>query len=74
MNKNQINPQKLLLSKWTAVSPKNKEKHFIITQIIKDDRVGLIVGCILEAIINGQTYQIDWRELSNNSNWLTGWK
>ncbi|NLZ79547.1 MAG: TIGR02450 family Trp-rich protein, partial [Gammaproteobacteria bacterium] len=26
-----INPKKLLHSKWTAVSPVNKEKHFMVT-------------------------------------------
>lgn len=28
---NPINPQKLLGSKWTAVHPRDREKHFIVT-------------------------------------------
>ncbi|PAM39480.1 hypothetical protein CEJ63_25450, partial [Acinetobacter baumannii] len=27
---NRVNPAKLLLSKWTAASPRNKEKHFLV--------------------------------------------
>ncbi|MDO9161782.1 MAG: TIGR02450 family Trp-rich protein [Methylococcaceae bacterium] len=74
MTKNQINPQKLLLSKWTAVSPKNKEKHFLVTQIIKDEEDLSIVACILEAVINGHEYQLNWQELKITSVWLPGWK
>ncbi|MDP3331699.1 MAG: TIGR02450 family Trp-rich protein [Methylococcaceae bacterium] len=72
MNKNQINPQKLLLSKWTAVTPNNKEKHFLVTRIEVQEL--LITACILEAVINGHEYQINWRELKNASIWLAGWQ
>ena len=34
---NQINPKKLLNSKWTAVKPAHKEKHFLITEIEFDE-------------------------------------
>ena len=29
---NPLNPKKLLNSKWTAVKPRNKEKHFLVTE------------------------------------------
>ena len=29
-----LNPKKLLDSKWTAVKPLNKEKHFIVAKVI----------------------------------------
>ena len=35
---NQINPKKLRLSKWTAVNPKEKEKHFLVTKVIDAER------------------------------------
>ena len=74
MNKdNQINPDKLLLSKWTAVRPENKEKHFLVTGIIKNEQE-IIVGCILEAVLNHKEYQLDWREFKNASCWLPGWR
>ena len=34
---NKINPAKLLNSKWTAVKPTNKEKHFLVTEIEFDE-------------------------------------
>ena len=35
---NQINPKKLRLSKWTAVNPKEKEKHFLVTKVIDPEQ------------------------------------
>ena len=38
---NRINPNKLQHSKWTAVQPCNREKHFLVTTVNRDlaDRV-----------------------------------
>ncbi|MBO6198792.1 MAG: TIGR02450 family Trp-rich protein, partial [Psychrobacter sp.] len=41
---NKINPKKLLNSKWTAVKPTNKEKHFLVTEIEFDEE-GLVISC-----------------------------
>ncbi len=70
---NQINPNKLLLSKWTAVHPQQKEKHFLVSQLIRDEQEQ-IIGCVLEAIINHSEYEMDWRMLKQAENWLTGWQ
>ncbi len=69
---NQINPKKLHLSKWTARYPKNKERHFIVTELIRNEEE-VIIGCKLEAVINKNSYQIDWKTLQDDSNWLIGW-
>lgn len=70
---NRINPAKLKDSKWTDLSPKNKEKHFIISQVVLDDQ-GKVVHCELEAIMTGNVYQIDWRSLKEDKRWSMGWK
>ncbi|MEB8431579.1 TIGR02450 family Trp-rich protein [Cocleimonas sp. KMM 6892] len=70
---NQINPKKLLLSKWTATAPVNKERHFIVSELIKDEEEK-IIGCKLEAVINKNLYEIQWQRLKNNEEWLMGWK
>ncbi|GAB6139698.1 TIGR02450 family Trp-rich protein [Methylosoma difficile] len=72
--KTRINPEKLLLSKWTAVTPRNKEKHFLVTKLIRDDDNGQIIACLLEAVINKNEYQIDWRELQESAHWQQGWQ
>ena len=33
-----LNRNKLLLSKWTAVIPRNKELHFIVTRVVAPSR------------------------------------
>jgi tryptophan-rich hypothetical protein len=70
---NRINPDKLLLTKWTAVQPENKERHFIIVKLIRASDQS-IIACELEAVINHKIYQIQWQELKNSSSWLMGWK
>ncbi len=64
----QINPNKLLLSKWTARQAKNKERHFIVTELIRDEQE-IIIACELQAVINHNTYQIDWKTLKDDSSW-----
>jgi len=76
MNKsieNQINPDKLLLSKWTAVKPQNKEKHFLVTRVIKNEQ-GSVLACILEAVFSGREHELDWRALKQADHWLMGWR
>ncbi|WP_197469207.1 TIGR02450 family Trp-rich protein, partial [Oleiphilus sp. HI0125] len=34
---NKIDPKKLLNSKWTAVRPLNKEKHFMVAEVEFDE-------------------------------------
>ena len=70
---NRINPKKLLHSKWTSQKPKNKEKHFLVTELITDEK-NEITGCILEAVITNREQLIDWQELQNEEKWLFGWK
>ena len=68
-----IHPKKLLNSKWTAVSPKNREKHFVVTEV-EFDEAGLVVSCSLEAILSKRTASIEWRNLNNDEEWIQGWK
>lgn len=70
---NQINPAKLLNSKWTAVKPLNREKHFLVSEIEFDEE-GLVVLCKLEAVLSNKEYTIEWVELKNQDKWLQGWK
>jgi tryptophan-rich hypothetical protein len=69
---NQINPAKLLLSKWTAVAPQNKEKHFLVTNVDKDE-LGVVITCIVEAVLTHKEYEMAWQELKDCNRWLVGW-
>ena len=68
-----INPKKLLNSKWTAVTPKNREKHFLLTEIELDED-GAVRSCLIEAIMSKRAESIDWQELKNEALWIQGWK
>ena len=70
---NSINPRKLLHSKWTAVSPVRKEKHFIVTEV-EFDEDGLVTLCLIEAVISKRATSIDWKDLKDTKVWRTGWQ
>lgn len=69
-----LNPKKLLNSKWTALSPKNKELHFMVTKLItpalSTDNLELIE---LEAVYTNRKQIIPWRSLADTNIWLQGW-
>lgn len=67
-----ISPKKLLNSKWTAVAPQNKEKHFVITQVEFDEE-GLVVLCVIQAVMNKREQEINWRDLNDMEQWRVGW-
>ncbi|NVK72741.1 MAG: TIGR02450 family Trp-rich protein [Oceanospirillaceae bacterium] len=68
-----INPNKLLMSKWTSTSPQQKEKHFIVTKLIRDED-DKVTECVLEAVINKNEYLLPWQGLTSPDHWLQGWK
>jgi len=70
---NKINPKKLLNSKWTAASPENKEKHFIISDIEFDEE-GIVDACFIEPVMSKRATPINWLVLTDDSRWLQGWK
>lgn len=70
---NRINPQKLLMSKWTARRPEHKRKHFIVIKLIRDDELA-VVACEIEAVRDNKVFIIDWQDLKHAEHWLQGWK
>jgi len=70
---NQINPRKLLNSKWTAVVPKKREKHFMVTEVEFDEE-GEVIHCLLEAVLTRRAFPIEWRNLKDSNEWHSGWK
>ncbi|HCG6615168.1 TPA: TIGR02450 family Trp-rich protein [Vibrio parahaemolyticus] len=70
---NKIHPKKLLLSKWTATSPKNKEKHFVVTEMELDED-GNVVKCVIEAVMSKREQEMNWQDLKDPELWRQGWK
>lgn len=70
-----LSPKKLLLSKWTSVSPRNKEKHFIVTKVILPEPPSILIELIeLESVHSRRSFILPWRELNDSQSWLQGWK
>ena len=69
-----LNPEKLLLSKWTAVSPRDREKHFLVTRVINPEApANRIEHVILEAVLSRRRFTLPWSELTDKQKWLQGW-
>ncbi len=69
-----INPKKLMNSKWSAVAPLNKEKHFIAINLIELAQPLLPIAHILIEAVHSKRKQIlPWLELSDASIWQRGW-
>ncbi|WKY59391.1 TIGR02450 family Trp-rich protein [Vibrio sp. SNU_ST1] len=67
-----MNPKKLLRSKWTAVSPVKKEKHFMITEVEFEEEE--VIRCLIEAVMTKREEDINWRDLTDKDHWLPSWK
>jgi tryptophan-rich hypothetical protein len=70
---NRVNPKVLLHSKWTKMSIKNREKHFVITQVEFDEQKN-VIECLITAVINNNEYLINWRDLKEPTLWRFGWQ
>jgi tryptophan-rich hypothetical protein len=71
---NRVHPKKLFNSKWTAVQPLNKERHFLVTEVELDEDEQVVVSCVLEPVMTKRSRRIGWRELTDSDVWLQGWK
>ncbi len=60
-------------SKWTATSPKNKEKHFVVTEMELDED-GNVVKCVIEAVMSKREQKMNWQDLKDPELWRQGWK
>jgi tryptophan-rich hypothetical protein len=71
---NKVNYKKLLNSKWTALRPVNKEKHFIVDHIERNLEDPQLIDFIrITACLTRQTYQIKPQDLKNPDKWMPGW-
>lgn len=73
-HKNLLSPKKLLLSKWTAVAPVQKQKHFLVSKVILPEPPNEAIELVeIEAVLSKKVRQIPWRELTDPLVWKQGW-
>jgi tryptophan-rich hypothetical protein len=71
---NPLNPKKLLLTKWTAVKPMAKQKHYLVSRVIQPELpTDPIEQVEIEAVFSKAVQVIAWRELQDDSVWRQGW-
>jgi tryptophan-rich hypothetical protein len=71
---NPVHPKKLLLTKWTAVKPVAKQKHFLVSRVIEPELpTDSIERVEIEAVFSKAVQEIAWRELQDDSMWRQSW-
>jgi tryptophan-rich hypothetical protein len=74
VGKIKLNPQKLLLSKWTAVNPQEKEKHFLVTKVIDPEQPKHLIEFVeVEAVLTRRSFMMRWEDLADATKWAQGW-
>ncbi len=71
---NPLNPKKLLLTKWTAVKPVAKQKHFLVSRVIQPEQSTDPIDQVeIEAVFSKAVQVMAWRELQDENVWRQGW-
>jgi tryptophan-rich hypothetical protein len=71
---NPLNPKKLHLTKWTAVVPVAKQKHFLVSRVIQPALPEAPIELVeIESVFSKATQVISWRELQDDGVWRQGW-
>jgi tryptophan-rich hypothetical protein len=69
-----LHPNKLLLTKWTAVQPIAKNKHFLVSRVIEPEPPELPIEWVeLEAVYSKAVTRINWRQLQDETLLRRGW-
>ena len=72
--RNTVNRKKLPMSKWTAVSPVEREKHFLVVDWVRDEEGEPTELLSIEAVLTQRLRRIHWRELEDSGSWQIGWR
>lgn len=72
--KNPVNFKKLPGSKWTAVEPVDREKHFLVLDWVRDEEGEPTDQIELEAVLTNRLREIHWRDLEDFRSWRVGWR
>ncbi len=71
---NTLHPKKLHLSKWTAVKPVTKEKHFLVAKVVLPEPPDTVIEFVdLEAVHSKSVRRIAWLDLRDQAHWRQGW-
>jgi tryptophan-rich hypothetical protein len=72
--RNPVNRKKLPNSKWTAVHPIDREKHFLVLDWVRDAEGRPTEQVVIEAVLTNVLRELHWRDLENLDRWRIGWR
>jgi tryptophan-rich hypothetical protein len=72
--RNPVNRKKLPGSKWTAVTPVRREKHFLVLDWVRDENGEPTDHVVIEAVLTNAVRELHWRELEDAERWRIGWR
>lgn len=72
--RNPVNRKKLPGSKWTAVEPVDREKHFLVLDWVRDEDGHPTDHLVIEAVLTNRKREMHWRELEVGEVWRVGWR
>ncbi len=72
--RNPVNRKKLPMSKWTAVSPVERQKHFLVVDWVRNDEGEPTDRLVIEAVLTQRLREIHWRDLEDSRSWRVGWR
>jgi tryptophan-rich hypothetical protein len=72
--RNPVNLKKLPMSKWTAVSPVDREKHFLVVDWVRNEEGEPTDRIVIEAVLTQRLRRIHWRALEDSRSWRVGWR
>lgn len=72
---NTIPRDHLLGSKWSAVTPADRDKHFTVVRLERAaGKRSTIIGAELEALLSRRVRRATVDELRDPARWLPGWR
>ena len=72
--RNPVNRKKLAGSKWTAIRPVDRQKHFVVLDWVRDEDGAPTEMVEIEAILTRNVRTVHWRELGDPATWRIGWQ
>lgn len=73
MKQNHFSKKKLPGSKWTALDPQQREKHFWVLAWVQHQPEDPLETLELEAVLTRRRLELNYRELKDASRWRMGW-
>ncbi len=71
---NWLHAKKLVGTKWTAVAPREREKHFLVVASVDPQLAdGPVEFVDLEAVHSGRVQRLRWEQLRDPEHWRQGW-